>query len=301
MPKVNDIDLMQGEKVDGIFKPHPLSFLRYHLMAVYLIIVATFLMWFYHYIRTNQPLLDVLNMIFRIIPGVRAEDFVLLILFWTILLLSGFIAGILLVSKMPLLYMVLVGAAGTLLEFYYSTLLPGFFQPPMTKLWLLVIAAGLSMFLIEFYRRGHTYFITNYRIVTRKWFISKEERELAYGKITDLYIKQGILGRVFNYGAIITISASGFGIGEDSASASAFAAAPVKKGFLGISFGGGKSVQRPRAATYFSLYGIPDPRKIRIIIGNHQLEAKEAPILRRIEDLLREKKEDKSDKMSSSE
>lgn len=291
MSKAYGVDLFQGEKSDLMIKPHPLSFLKYYLVAVYLIGVAVFLRWFYSYLQTNRQLLDIFNLIFGVISWMETEDIVLLILFWLILLLTGFILGVLRVSKMPLLYIVLVGASGTFLESHY--------QSPMIKLWILVIAAGSSIILTELYRRSHTYIITNYRIITKKSFISKEERELMYDRITDIYVKQGILGRIFNYGTIIPISASGLGIGEDSASASAFAAAPVKKSFLGISFGGGKSVQRPRAATYLSLYGIPNPRKIRVLIGNRQLETREAPILRRIENLLREKGTDKGESISN--
>jgi len=302
MSQLHGVDLLHGEKVDLTAKPHPLSFLKYHLFAVYLIGVAVFLGWLYSYIKTEKPLLETLSFLDIIFGrfGLETADIILLILFWAILLLSGFGIGALWISKMPLLYMVLVGAAGTALELYFPasyelTLI----QKPMVKLLLLGAAAVISMILTEAYRRGHIYIITNYRIITKKGFIRKEERELMYDKITDVYVTQGILGRIFNFGTVIPISASGFGLGADSAQAFAAAALPIKKGMIGGGFGGGKSVQRPRAATYFSLYGIPDPRKIRIIIGNRQLETKEAPILRRIEDLLKKKepKEQKFDEM----
>lgn len=248
------------------------------------------------FLRGNQGILNILNMILGFIPGLKAEDAVLMVLFWAILLLSGKIIGTLWVSKMPLLYMALIGVAGTSLELYYrniSTPLPEWVAPPMTKLWLMGLAAVVGLILTEIYRRGHVYYITNYRMIMRKGFISKEERELMYEKITDVYVQQGLLGRIFNYGTIIPLSASGFGMGQDSATASTFAATSVKKNILGISFGGGRSVQRPRAATYFSLYGVPNPRRIRVMIVNRQLEAQEAPILRRIEGILKEKPEGK--------
>ncbi len=292
MSKAHGVDLLQGEEVDLVVKPHPISFIKYHLVAVYLIVVTVFLGWFYFYLKSNLPLLDTLNAIFGTIPGLYVEDIALLLVFWAILLLSGLIIGVLWVSKMPLLYMVLVGAAGTALELYF--LAPydlALIQKPLVKLWLLGVAAVLGMILTEVYRRGHVFIITNYRIIMKKGFIGKEEREIMYDKITDVYVNQGIMGRIFNFGTVIPISASGFGLGEDSASAFAGAAVPVKKGMIGGGFSGGKSVQRPRAATYFSLYGVPDPRRIRIIVGNRQQEAREAPILRRIENILKEKQE----------
>lgn len=296
MSRVEGIDLFQYEKVEMILRPHLLSFLRYDLVPVYLIGVMAFLRWFYLFLRGNQAILDLLNTILGFIPGLRAEDAALMVLFWVILLLSGQIIGTLWVSKMPLLYMALIGITGTALELYYPHIgthlpLPEWIAPPMTKLWVMTLAAVIGLILTEIYRRGHRYYLTNYRIIMRKGFISKEEREIMYNKITDIHIQQGLLGRIFNYGTITPISASGFGMGQDSATASTFAAASIKKGILGVSFGGGRGVQRPRAATYFSLYGVPDPRGVRIVIGNRRLEAQEAPILRRIEGILKEKAE----------
>ena len=287
-------ELLKDEKVDVSVRPHPLSFLRYYIADAYLILVAIALNWFYKYIKSNPAILGFINMFFNLIPGkIEAENLLLLIVFWIVLILSGLIIGVLWISKMPLLYMILIGAAGTLLELY---VLPPYNLPwiPMVKIWLLIFASLIGFILIEAYRRGHRYFLTNYRIVTIKKFFRKEMREIMYDKISDIYIDQGILGRIFNFGTIIPVSESGFGLGEDAALASVGAAVPVKKGFLGIGFGGKKGVNRPRAATYFSLYGVPNPRKIRGIIGERQLETKEAPILRRIEQLLKEKREEDS-------
>jgi hypothetical protein len=292
MSQRRGVDLLHDEEVDLVAKPHPLSFLKYHLFSVYLIGVALFLGWFHSYIKSNEALLGVLSFLDVIFGrfGIEPVDAILLVLFWIILLLSGFGIGVLWVSKMPLVYMVLVGAAGTALEVYFLAPYEIALVPkPMVKLLLLGTAAVVGIILTEVYRRGHIYIITNYRVVTKKRFIRKEERELMYDKITDVYVNQGIIGRIFNFGTVIPVSASGFGLGADSAQAFAAAGASVKKGMVGGGFGGGKSVQRPRAATYFSLHGISDPKKIRIIIGNRQLETKEAPILRRIEGLLKDK------------
>ena len=291
MPQKDIVDLIHGEEADVAAKPHPLSFLRYHLFSVYLIVVAAFLGWFHSFLKSNEPVLEFLSFLDLLfgMTGMNTEDAVLLIVFWIILLLSGLGIGVLWVTKMPLVYMVLVGLAGTALEVYFLVPYEIAFKP-MVKLLLLGVAAAVGMISTEVYRRGHVYLLTNYRVITKKGFIRKEERELMYDKITDVYVDQGILGRIFNFGTVIPISGSGFGLGSDSAYAFAGAATPIGKGTVGGGFGGGKSVQRPRAATYFSLYGISDPKKIRIIIGNRQLETKEAPILRRIEGLLREKK-----------
>lgn len=293
----NDFELLKDEKIDVSLKPHPLSFLKYYAVDLYLIFLALALYQFYIYINSSREILGLINMLFGLFPWMEPKNLLLFIVYWAVLLLSGFIMGVLWVSKMPLLYMVLIAAAGTLIE--KCTPIPNYLiiiPEPTIKIWLLIPSALVGFLLIEAYRRGHKYFLTNYRIITIKKFISKEVREIMYDKITDIYIDQGLLGRIFNYGTIIPISESGLGLGEDAALALISAAAPVKKGFLGISSGGKKGTSRPRTATYFSLYGVSNPRKVRGMIGERQLETKEASILRRIEDLLRKEKEEEKGK-----
>ncbi|MEM1607584.1 MAG: PH domain-containing protein [Candidatus Bathyarchaeia archaeon] len=305
MAKGYDFDLLKDERIDAYIKPHPLSFLKYYLASIYLIFLAVVLHFLYLKIHELMELktgfTGFLNLLFGFIPGIDAESLFFLVTFWFILVLSGLLIGVLWVSKAPLIYMVLIALAGTLIEIYSP--LPQYlaFMPKATiKIWLLYIFAAAGLLLTEIYRKGHSYFLTNYRIITVKKFIGKEIREIMYDKISDIYVDQGLLGRIFNYGTIIPISESGFGLGEDASLAYLSATtAPGGKSSIGVGFGGKKSASRPRAATYFSLYGVPNPRKVRAIIVNRQLETKEAPILRRIEDLLKEDKEEKGDSQSS--
>ncbi len=293
MFKKSDFDLLKDETIDVSVRPHPLSFLKYYLTNMHLVLIAIILNQIYNYVRLNQKIMEILNLLFNFVPSIKPEDLFLLIIFWVILMLSGLLMGVFWVSKMPLLYMFLLGFIGTLLELHF--LAPydiPFISKPMIKVWLLVPAALIGFPLIEAYRRGHRYFVTNYRIVMIKKFIRKETREIMHDKITDVYINQGILGRIFNYATIIPISASSFGLGEDAASASVYAAAPVRRSFLGISFGGKRGVNRPRASTYFSLHGVPKPREIHVLIANRQIETKEAPILKRIEGILKEEEKE---------
>lgn len=279
MTPEGEISLLSGEKVEVVARPHPLSFLKYHLFAVYLVVVAVFLGWFYSYLDSNKSVLEVLVYLDIVLSttGMRSVEIVLLVLYWVILLISGFVVSGLWVSKMPLIYVVLVAVAGTTLEVY--PILPyGFVmaQSPMIKLILLGATAPVCMVLTELYRRGHVYILTNYRVITRKGIIGKKERDLTYDKITDVYFSQGMLGRMFNFGTVVPVTASGFGLGEDSAQFFTLASVSTKKGMLSGGVGGGRSVSMPRSATHCSLHGIRDPGKIRVIIGNRQMETKEA-------------------------
>jgi hypothetical protein len=296
MPRQIGYNLMKDEKVELISRPHPLSFMKYHFFNLYLISVAFLLGWLYIYLQSNQQLLASFSFLdtFFTIVGAQTADAIILFLFWLILILSGYVVGVLWITKKPLFYMLLVGAAGTILELYFLApydVVLGVVPKSIVKLILLSVTTGLAAVLTEIYRRGHTYTVTNYRVITKKDFIRKEEREVTYDNITDVYVNQGILGRIFNFGTIILVSGSGFGLGVDSAQAFTATSIPVKGIRVTGGFSGAKGVQMPRAATYFALYGIPDPKKARVIIGNRQLESKESPILRRIEGLLKDKNE----------
>jgi len=282
MFKAHGIVLLHGEEIEEILQPHPLSFLRHHIIAVYLIIVAVTLHYLYSYLQANLNTLGFLGSMFNFVTGMPAQEAILLTVFWVVLIVSGILIGLLWVSKMPLICMVGLGATGTFLELFYH-------YSAFTKLWVLILAAALGIVLIELYRRSHRYFITNYRIIMRKGFISREERDLIYDRITDVYVSQSLLGRIFNFATVIPITASGFGMGEEMGMAGVHAASTRGGGMIGIGAGTGRGVNRPRAATYFSFYGISKPSRVRGLIFSRQLQAREAPILRRIEELLKEK------------
>ncbi|MEM2559268.1 MAG: PH domain-containing protein [Candidatus Bathyarchaeia archaeon] len=293
-----EFSLFKDEKIEASLKPHPLSFLRDYLVCFYLIFLAVafhmLYQWLHYNVWLNPGVSWILNTLFSIIPRLSPEELVFLVIFWAVLVFSGLLIGILWVSKMPLLYMILISVSGTLLEVY---LYPG----SLTKSAVLIFSAILGLILVDAYRRGHKFFLTNYRIIAVKKFIGKEVREVTYDKIADIYMHQGLLGRIFNYGTIIPVSESGFGLGEDASLAAISAGTAVKGGSVGVTFGGKRGVSRPRAATYFSLYGVPDPKRVRGMIGSKVLEMKEAPILRRIEDLLQKGREEKVSEEESNE
>ncbi|MEM2369381.1 MAG: PH domain-containing protein [Candidatus Bathyarchaeia archaeon] len=295
MSSQKDFELFGGEQVETSLKPHLLSFLKYYSACLYLAFLAAALyiiyQWFHQNVWSNPNIAGILNLLFGIVPGLSPEELVSLIIFWAILVLSGLLIGALWISKMPLFYMILIGISGTLLEVYlYSEL--------AAKSTILLFSAVLGLILVDFYRRGHRFVLTNYRIIAIKKFIGKETREVMYDKISDVYVHQGPLGRIFNYGTIILITESGFGLGEDASLAAISIGATIKGKLAGASVGGKRSANRPRVATYFSLYGVPDPRKVRGIIGSKMLEMKETPVLRRIEDLLRGGKEEENPESS---
>jgi hypothetical protein len=64
------------------------------------------------------------------------------------------------------------------------------------------------------------------------------------------------LGFLFQFGDIIPITQSGFGLGADATFAGAGAShAPVKKSGIGFFMGGNKEIQTPRTRSYYKLQG----------------------------------------------
>lgn len=153
----------------------------------------------------------------------------------------------------------------------------GFFQPSQfafSKLYLIGIIfilltiipyVGIIFLLIDvlviiltfFYVRGHKYWITTKRIVIVKTFIQRNIREIEYGKITDIALEQGILGRIFNFGTIIPITPSTLGTGSI-----------IYTDAFGRIV---KSTVEAETQSRYSIYGVKNPMKIRDLI-NLQLE-----------------------------
>jgi len=124
----------------------------------------------------------------------------------------------------------------------------------------------LGFLLVEWYRRSHKYIISNQRIIFKGGIFTKQERTLRYDKISDISAKQGIIGQIFDFGTIIPISQSGFGLGSDKS----FAAGGVQIGekkakLLGI-FGGGKEVQTPMSRTYYELHGVYPYKEVKKLV-----------------------------------
>jgi hypothetical protein len=147
--------------------------------------------------------------------------------------------------------------------------------------YLLIAVSLMGLFASNSYRRSHRYYITNHRIVTRFGFLAKRERDLLYGKVDDLIVHQSLLGRIFNFGTIIPISASGIGTGSDQAFVAVHGGMQMASGpKISVEVGGGKSVTVPRAPSFYSLYGVSNPAVLKEVII-HEMEQREHGYTRR--------------------
>jgi hypothetical protein len=146
--------------------------------------------------------------------------------------------------------------------------------------YLLMAVGAIGIVGVELFRRGHRYYLTTMRIVSRFGLASVTERSTLYSKIDDLMLQKTILGGIFNFGTVIPITATGLGMGQDLAIAGA--AAGAGKGPIGASLfaAGGKAKNVPRELSLYVLYRIPKPEPARTMILE-EMQARERPRARK--------------------
>jgi len=272
------LELLHGEEVDMALKPHPLCFVKYHVFFAYLILVAFLLQNLYFFLEDNSSLLSSLNFLEAAFSGLGMNlvDFVFLLSFWAVLILSGWIATRLLRNRIIMIYVVLVAVLGTILEVYWSmtNFELTFIQRRYFKLIPLAGTAIVNVVLVDIHRRRLRYIITNYRVIIREGLKMKEE-EITYNIISHIRVEQGILGRLFNFGTIILFSIFDFGLNEPLYGETSELLKSLEGDVTGKA-SGETDQKRRRSKKGLLLYGVPDPRRVRVIIGNRLLEAKES-------------------------
>ncbi len=261
---MKEFHALENEKVERKLMPHPLSFMHLHALWIFLAVWAAFLAWFFRSSYWEKmPDMDIMQ-----IGGAAS--------LWLVgLVIGGVIASLLMIRWRIFFIYMAIFVVGMLLFWlgdvmdYITTFIP---------LYTFIVAL-LGLALVELYRRSHRYFITNMRLVLKGGLIMKRERTLRYDRIADVDYSQGILGRVFNYGNIIPVTQSGFGLGNDTAFAAGGVATETKKKRFSIFgfAGGGKEVQTPRARSYYELHGVHPFNEVKMLMEEKVQEGSIAP------------------------
>ncbi|MCS7385636.1 MAG: PH domain-containing protein [archaeon GB-1867-005] len=276
------IELKEGEQLVEEIKPHPLAFIDLYLIFIYLLAISVAFHIYGDEIARAAASMPIIGLL------VQVEEY-LTLTSWALCIVIPFLAvSILKVRWRWLFFSLIIVALGVAMKFKLNL-------PEYTSTALFGIA-GLS--LINAYRKGHTYYITNQRIVTELKFIKHKQREISYSRLTDIIVAKGVIGRIFNVGTIIPITPSGMGLGED------FALAGVGmpgKAAAGVTIGvaGGKAVKVPRGRSPYVLFGVKNPLRIKELISKYAWEREESTILRKISEDI-EKLVEKVDKESGS-
>ena len=120
----------------------------------------------------------------------------------------------------------------------------------------------LSILNTELYRRSHKYEITDVYIKTSAGLFSSKERILILNKINDIASSQSFFGKIFGYGTIIPVTASGMGMGFNFAAGSGGTGMKwFKLPSINLSFTGGHAIQVPKTRTHEALIEIQNHKK----------------------------------------
>jgi len=297
---MNDKELLKNEKLERVLSPHPLSFMKYQSLCMFIIIWGILLGWMVNF---GYP--DMFS----------GNEWMPILVWVSVLIVVGIVASLITVRwSIFFLYLVIALGGIGLMVWQNWVSSAGLFIP-----FYMIFVSIIGFLLVEWYRRTHKYIISNQRLVFKGGIFVKEERTLRYDKITDINAKQGIIGQIFGFGTIIPISQSGFGLGSDKAEASGGVMLGEKKAKVFGMFSGGKEIQTPRARSYYELHGVHPYKEVKKLVeemvqGNvitpYQKEQvtfqkEQVDIQKQMRDLLKmqsepkdEEKEEKKDKGS---
>ena len=319
-PKPRDLRLFEGEKIKLVLTPHPLSFYGLHAVWIYVIILSLFFFFVSDlamdyfgadggsltlgfFGKSKSPLIaktPFLGMFAAILDSIIGGTLSFsvrygLVALWFILLFIPSVGlSVFRITWKWMAYMVIMA----FLSIGLSLLLG--IDEKLTYVFAMFFSI-LAILLVDMYRRSHHYIITNYRLMTDVRFIFNTRSDISYDKINNLVLDQGILGRLFDFGSVIPLTASGLGVGSDFAAVTVGAGGQTSSGMIaGGALTGGKSVNYPRTLSKYALMGVQNPRQVADMVSELIHLDNEAPYLKEIssdiKDLVSEIKQDKKPK-----
>ena len=268
---VRAVKFREGEKVLASLKPHSLAFLDFYALFAYLVSIGA-LFWIF-----EQQITDAIKNIFPTGWSVDWGIQAIFIIFWFVCLMIPFlVVGVLKITWRWFFLSIGIGALGAALKFYFDKI-----HGLQT---MSILIGTLGFILVDVYRRGFNFYITDQRILVELKFISQKRREILYSKISDLVVERGWLGRIFNYGSVIPVTESGFGLGEDISAVTVGATgSPLPKGpKITTAVSGGRTVSVPRGRSFYVLFGVRKPNEVSEMISQQIRGYEEAPYLKKI-------------------
>ena len=257
----------KDEKVLAHLQPHPLAFLDFYALFAYLVSIGA-VFWIF------EPQIRIA--IGKIIPIGWGEEAAFAILLSACLIIPFLIVAVLKITWRWFFLSIGISILSVVLKSYFHVAYG--LQIPS------ILIGIIGFALTDVYRRKFDFYITDHRIIIELNFISQKRREILYSKISDLVVERGGLGRAFNYGSVIPITESGFGLGEDmSAVTVAGTGAPLPKGpKITTAVSGGRTISVPRGRSFYVLFGVRRPKAVAEMISQRIHEYQESPYLKKI-------------------
>ncbi len=270
-------DLLRNEEIRAELQPHPLSFLSFHSPFLFLIALGLGIGFLFNAVSGWVSFEGFLGYM----PGIVAVRFVI----WAVAL-SVFGIG---VSVLTIRWSVFGTFVAIIALALYITLQ----APEVGANPFFLPLYSVVMALVDLFRRTHTYVVTDLRLILRAGILTKSERSILFENVTDLETKQGVLGRIFRYGHIIPVTASGLGTGAEEAFAGGGAGAQNAQGNVaGALFAGGtRGVRVARASSYAKLHGVTPFRQVKMLLQHLLQEHSTIYYAKEQRDILRDMRE----------
>ncbi len=284
MPKLR---LLPGEQEEVRLRPHPLSWLGKYFVAALPALWGLFLAWAFTTDGWQTAESGKWYQFWTFLYGNAGAGYVYAVAGLAVFGAIFAVAGIRWRIFFGYLAVGLLAIVGSL------AITNGWLDDPeqyVLTLPLMLVALSIPAIIgTEFNRRSHRFILTNLRVVFLGGFFVTKERQLRYESITDLDGTQGLLGRIFNYGTLIPITQSGFGLGADTSEAHVGVGVGGSKAGMGagigVAAGGGKEVQVGRARTYNQLTGVRPYRDVKYLLETLIQNSTSTPYLQQQVDL----------------
>jgi len=245
--------ILDDEIVEKSIKPHPVAFIDLYLVWFYLFGIGLIVLlcrdlwggalasleivkWFKDYISEIKLALVINNLIGFIVLFIPALFFAFskISIHWIFLTLLYGVSMILLSLLTEITPFVI----------YLIPMVLGF--------------VGLSQ--VEFYRRAHHFYITNYRLIFIRTYklMTRYTVESYFQHISNMVLKKTLFENLFRCGTIIPIMTSGMNLGSEIIE--------LKAGILFMGFGVKKEKKLPRAIPYLCFYTVKKPEEVMSLI-----------------------------------
>ena len=305
------IRLFEGESLLKTLKPHLLAFYDMYLIWVWIILLsAAFILWGQEISRpltnpvsyatdyvgmfankaTSGPLgkipyySDAMNEVSSMASSASsATDSNAPVWSWLIiLLLSSLLISAFRIEWKWVALMIGVGVGSFLATGYFGL-------PAQASYQIAIFLSLIGACFVELYRRSHTFYITDRRIVTEARFAGMRRNELSFDKINNVILEQSLIGSLFGFGTVIPVTASGLGMGGDFSAVTVGGQGQVPSGpAVSASVTGGRMIQSPRARSMYCLFGVTNPEEIQALVSKQVQSYVEAPYLKRMTEQLDE-------------
>ncbi|MFH1787876.1 MAG: PH domain-containing protein [Candidatus Altiarchaeota archaeon] len=307
-PKLRELRLFEGEKISMVLTPHPLAFYGMHMLWIYVIVLSAIFFIVSDFIvdymgpgdqgfalsllgKSDSPLVakaPIINVFASVLDSMLSGTISFsvrygIVFIWFALLFTPSVGlSVMRVSWKWMAYVLFTGLVSI------GVPLVSGLDEKMVYVFASLFGL-LGMIAVDLYRRGHHYIVTNYRLITDVRFIYNIRDDISYDKINNLVMNQSLFGRLFDFGTLMPLTASGLGMGSDFAAVTVGAGKPLSSGVLvGGALTGGRSVNFPRDMSQFSLVGVRHPRQVVDLVSEYVHLDNESTYLKDISSDMRE-------------